>query len=122
MRGAGFKIGRIFGIPIYLHTSWFLIFALITYSLAAEFSSVNPTWTDNQRWLLGLLTSVLFFGSVLFHELSHSVVALRYKIPVNSITLFIFGGVAQISRDPERPGQEFLIASAGPLSSYLLAG
>jgi Zn-dependent protease/CBS domain-containing protein len=121
MRGGGFKIGRVFGIPIFLHASWFFIFLLITYSMATEFSSVNPNWTDGQRWGLGLVTSLLFFGSVLFHELSHSVVALRYRIPVKSITLFIFGGVASIGRDPERPGQEFLIAAAGPASSYVLA-
>jgi Zn-dependent protease/predicted transcriptional regulator len=71
--------------------------------------------------MLGLVTSLLFFGSVLFHELSHSVVALRYHLPVNSITLFIFGGVAQISRDPDQARQEFLIAAAGPLSSYTLS-
>jgi Zn-dependent protease len=121
MRGGGIKIGRIFGIPIYLHSSWFLIFALITYSFAAEFAAANTNWTDGQRWMLGLVTSLLFFGSVLFHELSHSVVALRYRIPVNSITLFIFGGVARIARDPESPAQEFLIAAAGPLSSFALA-
>jgi Zn-dependent protease/predicted transcriptional regulator len=121
MRGAGFKIGRVFGIPIFVNTSWFFIFLLITYSMASEFASVNPGWTDGQRWGLGIVTSLLFFGSVLFHELSHSVVALRYRIPVKSITLFIFGGVASIGKDPDRPGQEFLIAAAGPASSYLLA-
>ena len=77
MRGAGFQIARILGIPIYLHSSWFFIFALITYSFATEFSSLNPNWTGAQRWTFGLLTSTFFFGSVLFHELSHSVVALR---------------------------------------------
>ena len=122
MRGAGFKIGRILGIPIYLHSSWFLIFALITYQFGSEFNGVNPNWTPAQGWALGLLTSALFFGSVLFHELSHSVVAIRYRIPVASITLFFFGGVARISREPDRPGQEFLIAVAGPVSSYFLAG
>ncbi len=121
MRGAGLKIGRIFGIPIYLHSSWFLIFALITYQFGSEFTSVNPNWTPAQGWALGLLTSALFFGSVLFHELSHSVVAIRYRLPVASITLFFFGGVARISREPDRPGQEFLMAAAGPASSYFLA-
>ena len=121
MRGAGFKIGRVFGIPIYLHSSWFLIFALITYQFGSEFSSTNPNWTAGQGWSLGLLTSALFFGSVLFHELSHSVVAIRYRLPVSSITLFFFGGVARISREPDRPGQEFLMAAAGPVSSYFLA-
>jgi Zn-dependent protease/predicted transcriptional regulator len=71
---------------------------------------------------MALVTSVLFFGSVLFHELAHSVVALHYRIPVTSITLFVFGGVARLARDPARAIEEFLIAAAGPLSSYVLAG
>jgi len=122
MRGAGLKIGRILGIPIFLHSSWFFIFALITYSFVDEFGVSNPNLTAGQRWSLSLVTSLLFFGSVLFHELSHSVVARRYKIPVASITLFFFGGIARISREPDTAGQEFLIAAAGPASSYLLAG
>jgi Zn-dependent protease/CBS domain-containing protein len=121
-RGAGFKIGRVFGIPIYLHSSWFLVFALITFSLASGFAAENRDWTTGQHWAVGVLTSLLFFGSVLFHELSHSVVALHYRIPVHSITLFVFGGVARITRDPVRAWHEFLIAAAGPLSSCVLAG
>jgi len=121
MRRSGIKIGRVFGIPIFVHLSWFLIFALITYSLGDEFGVRYPQWTSRQLWSLGLLTSVLFFGSVLFHELSHSVVARHYRIPVASITLFFFGGIASITRDPDRAGQEFLIAAAGPASSYVLA-
>ena len=121
-RGAGLKIARVFGIPIYLHSSWFLVFALLTYTLAVGFASANQDWTPTQQWSMGLLASALFFGSVVFHELAHSVVALHYRIPVTSITLFIFGGVARIARDPVRAWHEFLIASAGPLSSYLLAG
>jgi len=122
MRRSGIKIGRIFGIPIYLHLSWILIFGLITYSLVDEFGARYPQWSGRQLWSLGVLTSLLFFGSVLFHELSHSVVARHYRIPVASITLFFFGGIASITRDPERPGQEFLMAAAGPASSYVLAG
>jgi Zn-dependent protease/predicted transcriptional regulator len=121
MRRSGIKIGRVFGIPIFVHLSWFLIFALITYSIAEEFGVGNPQWSNRQLWSLGLLTSLLFFGSVLFHELSHSAVARHYRIPVASITLFFFGGIASITRDPERAGQEFLIAAAGPASSYVLA-
>jgi Zn-dependent protease/CBS domain-containing protein len=121
-RGAGFRIARIFGIPIYLHSSWFLVFGLITLSLASGFAESNQDWTTGQQWAVGVLASLLFFGSVLFHELSHSVVALHYKIPVNSITLFVFGGVARITRDPARALHEFLIAAAGPLSSFVLAG
>src|SRR5246127_4054647 len=122
MRRSGIKIGRIFGIPIYLHLSWILIFGLITYSLVDEYGARYPQWTSGQLWSLGLITSLLFFGSVLFHELSHSAVARHYKIPVASITLFFFGGIASITRDPESAGQEFLIAAAGPASSYVLAG
>src|SRR5258708_21068233 len=120
MRRSGIKIGRVFGIPIYLHLSWILIFGLITYSLVDEFGARYPQWSNQQLWSLGLLTSLLFFGSVLFHELSHSVVARHYRIPVASITLFFFGGIASITRDPDRAGQEFLIAAAGPASSYVL--
>jgi len=122
MRRSGIKIGRVFGIPIYLHLSWILIFGLITYSLVDEFGARYPQWSNQQLWSLGLLTSLLFFGSVLFHELSHSVVARHYRIPVASITLFFFGGIASITRDPDSAGQEFLIAAAGPASSYVLAG
>ena len=119
---SGVRIGRIFGIPIYLHASWVIIFVLITLSLEGQFSHEHPQWTPAQHWTLGILTSLLFFGSVLFHELSHSVVAIHYKIPVVSITLFVFGGVARISREPSRPVQEFNIAIAGPLASFFLAG
>jgi len=119
--GSGIRIGRILGIPIYLHPSWFIIFALITVSLATQFANQHPRWSQVQHWSLGVLTSLLFFGSVLFHELSHSVVALHYRIPVVSITLFVFGGVARIGREPSRARQEFNIAVAGPVSSYMLA-
>lgn len=119
---SGFRIGRVFGIPIYVHTSWFIIFALITFSLREQFAYMHKNWTPAQHWALGIATSVLFFASVLFHELSHSVIALHYKVPVVSITLFVFGGVSQIEREGRTPQQEFAIAIAGPLSSFILAG
>jgi Zn-dependent protease/predicted transcriptional regulator len=122
MRRSGIKIGQVFGIPIYLHLSWILIFGLITYSLVDEYGARYPQWTSGQLWSLGVITSLLFFGSVLFHELSHSAVARHYRIPVASITLFFFGGIASITRDPDSAGQEFLMAAAGPASSYVLAG
>jgi Zn-dependent protease/predicted transcriptional regulator len=122
MRRSGIKIGQVFGIPIFLHLSWILIFGLITYSLVDEYGARYPQWTSGQLWSLGLITSLLFFGSVLFHELSHSAVARHYRIPVASITLFFFGGIASITRDPDSAGQEFLMAAAGPASSYVLAG
>jgi Zn-dependent protease len=117
----GFLIGRIFGIPIYLHSSWVLAFVLISLSLEGQFAQQYPKWTPAWHWTIGLATSLLFFASVIFHELCHSVVALRYKIRVVSITLFIFGGLARIGRDPDKARQEFNIAVAGPLSSYFLA-
>lgn len=119
---SGLRIGSVFGISIYVHPSWLIIFILITTTLVAQFSQSHPHWTAAQHWALAIITSVLFFCSVLFHELSHSVVAKHYKIPVSSITLFVFGGLAQISREPESASQEFLIAFAGPVSSYVLAG
>jgi Zn-dependent protease len=118
---AGFRIARILGIPIYLDATWLLIFGLITYTLAMNFRQLHPQWTPAEHWSLGVLTSLLFFGSVLFHELAHSVVALHYKIPVHSITLFLFGGIARIGREPAKPIQEFNIAVAGPLASFFLA-
>jgi Zn-dependent protease/predicted transcriptional regulator len=120
--GSGLQIGKIFGIPIYLHTSWLIIFALITLTLSQYFKSQHPGWTNTQHWTLGIVTSFLFFASVVFHELSHSVVAKHYKIPVQSITLFVFGGLARIAREPDNARQDFNIAIAGPLSSLFLGG
>ena len=122
IRTAGFRIAKILGIPIYLDATWLLIFGLITYTLAMNFRQLHPQWPPAEHWSLGIVTSLLFFGSVLFHELAHSVVALYYKIPVHSITLFLFGGIARIGREPAKPIQEFNIAVAGPLASFLLAG
>lgn len=121
IRMAGFRIAKILGIPIYLDATWLLIFGLITYTLAMNFRQLHPQWAPAEHWSLGILTSLLFFGSVLFHELAHSVVALHYKIPVHSITLFLFGGIARIGREPTKPIQEFNIAVAGPLASFFLA-
>jgi len=118
----GLKIGRILGIPIYLHASWVIIFFLITLSLAMQFTQEHPRWSATQHWTIGIVTSLLFFASVLFHELAHSVVAQHYKIQVVSITLFIFGGVARIGREPSKAIQEFNIAVAGPLASFFLYG
>jgi Zn-dependent protease len=117
----GFRVGRILGIPIFIDYSWVIIFGLITFSLSTQFNKEYPKWTSAQTWGVGLATSLLFFGSVVFHELAHSVVAQRYKIRVLSITLFIFGGLARIARDPSTAKQEFNIAIAGPISSGFLA-
>jgi len=117
----GFRIGRILGIPIYLHPSWFIIFVLITTMLGLQFAALHPQWTSEQHWGVGVATSLLFFASVLFHELAHSMVARIYKIRVISITLFVFGGVARLGREPAKPIQEFNIAIAGPIASLILA-
>lgn len=119
---SGFRLGRVLGIPIYLHPSWFIIFFLITLSLRMQFTQAHHGWTPAQDLMLGVLTSLLFFASVIFHELSHSVVAMHYRIPVESITLFVFGGLSRIERDATSAKQEFNIAIAGPLSSLFLAG
>jgi Zn-dependent protease len=115
-----FRLGKILGIPIGVNSSWFIIFVLITLSFSTQFASLHPGWTRAQHLAFGIATSLLFFASVLLHELGHSVVALHYGIPVKSITLFIFGGVAQITREPERPSHEFQIAIAGPAVSSAL--
>jgi Zn-dependent protease/CBS domain-containing protein len=117
----GFHIATIAGIPIYVHSTWVVIFVLITWTLVSQYSVQQPEWTASQHWLVGILTSFLFFASVLFHEMAHSLVAQRYKIKVISITLFIFGGVARIEREPSKAMQEFNIAIAGPLASAFLA-
>jgi Zn-dependent protease/predicted transcriptional regulator len=117
----GFRIGRVIGIPIYIDFSWIIIFGLITYMLSQQFNQQHPQWTTTEHWAVGILTSLLFFGSVLFHELSHSVVAQHYKLKVISITLFIFGGLARIGREPSKAIQEFNIAIAGPIASGFLA-
>ncbi len=118
----GLRIGSIFGIPVYLHATWFIMFALITFPLAAQFKAQHPGWNLAQCWLLGIAISVIYCGSIIFHELGHSIVAMLYKIPVHSITLFVFGGLSSISREAESAKQEFNIAVAGPLSSFLLGG
>jgi Zn-dependent protease/CBS domain-containing protein len=120
--GKSIKLFRINGIPIGLHPSWFIIFLFLTWSLAnGYFADRALSLPFAGIWVLGLLTSLLFFGSVLAHELGHAFVALRNSIPVKSISLFFLGGVAEIDREPEAPGEEFRIAIAGPMVSLALA-
>ena len=118
---SGMRIGRILGIPIYIHPTWVIIFVLFTITIAGQFSQQHAQWSVEQQWILAAATSLLLFASVLFHELSHSVVARFYKIRVASIMLFAFGGVSRITKDAPTPAQEFNIAFAGPLSSGFLA-
>lgn len=122
LRG-GIPIGKAFGIALRLHYSWFLIFALITWALAGVyFPTTYPAWNLTMKIGAGLLTSFLFFGSVLLHELCHSVVALHEGIQIQSITLFFLGGVSQMKGEPKTAGDEFRMAAAGPFSSIILGG
>ena len=114
-------MGRVFGIPIEIDISWVLVFLLLTYLLAGQFDDARLRWPAAQRWTVAMITVVLFFLSVLAHELSHSVMALSKGIPVRGITLFIFGGVSRLDREPQRPRTEFMIAVVGPLLSIVLA-
>src|SRR5450830_1418267 len=99
--GGGIPIFKIFGITIRLHYSWFIIFALITWQLISNFPDANLS--TGVRVGVGLLASLLLFGSLIAHEVMHSVVAQKSGIPVHSITLFIFGGVSEITKEPEKP-------------------
>lgn len=115
-------IGRIAGIPIGLDYSWFLIFVLLTWTLASDYyPSQYSGWSANLYWLMGTITSVTLFLSVLLHELGHSLVALLYNIPVYRIRLMFFGGVAELGDEPPSAGSEFWVALAGPAVSVLVA-
>ncbi len=116
------KIGRIFGIDINIDSSWFIIFILFTWVLAGNyFPHAFPHWSRALYWGIGFLTSLLLFASVLIHELAHSVVATRQGEKVSSITLFILGGVSQITEEPKEPVKEFTMAFVGPFSSLVIA-
>src|SRR5215831_5363206 len=114
------KLGRVFGIEIGMHASWFIIAWLITFSLAARFRSVDRDWSAAQVWSAAVVTAILFFVSLLAHELAHSLVARAHKLPVRRITLFALGGVSVIEKDAPDAKTEFLIAIAGPLTSVVL--
>lgn len=118
-----FVLGRIWGIPIGLHFSWLIIFGLLMFSLATGMlPSALPGLSTLAITFVALFSSLLFFSSVLAHELGHAFIALKERIPVRGISLFIFGGVAQIEKEPETAGAEFRISAAGPLVSFTLAG
>ena len=119
----GIPIGKAFGIQLKLHWSWFIIFALITWALAANYFPLTyPTWNLTSGIAAGIVTSLLFFASVLFHELMHSAVALSEKIHIQGITLFILGGVSEMTEEPKIAIDEFRMAFAGPASSLILGG
>lgn len=120
--GYGVSLFRIFGIEIRLDPSVIIIFLLIVYSLGSGvFPQWHPDWSAGLIWGTAFVSGILFFISLLAHELSHSVVSQHYGIPVPRITLFLFGGMAETSREADRPKVEFMIAIAGPLMSLLIA-
>lgn len=116
------KIGKIFGIDIDLHYTWFIIAVLLAWGLASGFfPQYYPNLSTANYWIIGILSAILLFMSVLAHELMHSIVAKRFNMPVEKITLFFFGGVASISDERLTPKKEFFMAAAGPVFSLLLA-
>jgi Zn-dependent protease/CBS domain-containing protein len=116
-------LGRILGIPIALDYSWFLIFGLITWTMAVGYYPAEfKNWPRIEYWIVGAATAIMLFVSVLLHELGHSAVAMSYKIRVRSITLLIFGGISQIGAEPPSAAAQFWISVAGPAVSFALAG
>ncbi|HLG61946.1 MAG TPA: site-2 protease family protein [Ktedonosporobacter sp.] len=123
MMSGSIHIGKIAGIDITVHVSWFVILVLLTWSLATGwFQVLYPGWPTLMYWIVGVLSALLLFASVFVHELAHSLVARARGLPVKSITLFIFGGISNIEQEPKSPGVEFQMAVIGPLTSLLIAG
>ena len=121
MQGS-FRLFRIAGVDIEIHWSWLLVFVLLTWTLAAGlFDEEFKDWSEAERWVAASATSIVFFSSILAHELSHSIMANRLGIPVRRITLFVFGGVSHLEGESRTPREEFLIAIAGPATSFATA-
>jgi Zn-dependent protease/CBS domain-containing protein len=119
----GIRIGRLFGIEVAVHPSWFIVLAFFSYTLATGFfPRVYPDWSLVSTWSVALIATLLLFASVLAHEFGHSLVARSQGIPVRNITLFVLGGVAQLGREPDTPGREAWMAIAGPLVSAAIGG
>ncbi|MFH1826699.1 MAG: site-2 protease family protein [bacterium] len=119
---SAFRLTTIFDIPVEINYSWFIILGLIIFTLAnGYFPFTNPDLTSSQHWVMAVIAAILLFASLLAHELAHSLVAKKYKLPISGITLFIFGGVAHMEEEPHTPGVEFKMAIAGPIMSFFLA-
>ena len=114
------RFGKLFGIEIGLHYSWFLIALLITMSLGSQFQQSHPEWGSRVIWALSVLTAILFFVTLLAHEMSHALVARARGLTTKAITLFALGGVAQIEKEPEDAKTEFLVGIVGPFSSAVI--
>ncbi|VAX24248.1 hypothetical protein MNBD_IGNAVI01-2623 [hydrothermal vent metagenome] len=117
------RFGKLFGIPLTFDYSWFLVLFFVTWILAGSyFPSEYKNWSHVYYWLIGGITSILFFVSVLLHEIGHSLVAKKFNYKVKQVKLFIFGGISEIGEEPRNPKEEFLISVAGPVVTFLLAG
>ncbi len=114
---SSFRIGRLFGIDLRIDSSWLFVLVLVVWSLSSLFARWHPDWAPATVLVVALFAAVSFFGSVLLHELAHSLVARLYGIDVRDITLHMFGGVSNIEREPHTPTAELLIAIVGPLTS-----
>jgi len=114
------RVGNLFGIPFYVNVSWFLVLALVTWSYGSGLANAFPSLPGTTPWLLGLFAALLLFSSVLAHELGHSFAAMQQGIGVNSITLFLFGGLAALEKESDSPGGAFKVAIAGPVVSLVL--
>ncbi|HEY8055079.1 MAG TPA: site-2 protease family protein [Terriglobales bacterium] len=121
-RRSGRRLARIAGIDIQFHPSWIIILALIGISLASYFAAFDPQWSRGLVIAVAAVTTLLFFVSVVLHELAHSLVARAHGLPVHAITLFVFGGVSELTREPDDAASEFKIAIAGPAASLILGG
>lgn len=119
---SSFPLGRIRGIQIQIHISWLIIFVLLSFALIASLNQMRPEWSQTTILVASLVSVVLFFVSVILHELGHSLVAISRGIPVPAITLFVFGGMSHMDKDAESARDEFWIAVVGPLVSLVLAG
>jgi Zn-dependent protease/predicted transcriptional regulator len=117
---AQIKLGRVFGVDIGLHYSWFIIALLITFSLVGNFEEKNPAWSQTLKWSVSILTALLFFASIVIHELSHALVARLRGLPVRSITLFALGGIAQIEKEAADAKTEFWMGIIGPITSFVI--
>lgn len=117
-----FRVGNLFGIPFYINASWFLVLGLVTWQYGGQLAFLFPGLGPVAPWMLGLFTAMLLFASVLAHELGHSWVAIKQGIGVKSISLFLFGGLANLERESTTPAEAFWVAIAGPLVSLFLSG
>lgn len=121
--GSSFRLGRLLGVEIGIHASWLIIAFFVTYSLAVvQLPEIVDSWSVAEYWVVAAVIAGLFFASVVAHELSHALVARRFGLSVERITLFMLGGAAELKEEPKRARDEAFIAAAGPVTSLLIGG